>query len=608
MSLSSGHKLAQYEILAPVGKGGMGEVYRARDTKLEREVAIKVLPAEHASDGERRERFKREAKAIAALNHPHICTLFDFDSDDGLDFLVMEHLSGESLAARMARGPLPLSRAISVSLQIVGALDKAHRSGIIHRDLKPANVFLTEDGAKLLDFGLATLQDAAMTPGEASTRLTSPGTVVGTVHYMAPELFDGLSATTSTDVWAFGCVLYEMLTGEKPFDGASMVELVAAISNKEPTWKLLPVSTPGEIHRLLRRCIQKQVERRIQDIADARLELWDAQESPSAPSHAVTPTAETSELVVQSWTLGTDVCRQLDRESFDAAILGDHMEYVDNQRESDTLAVYLAPVGMDHSVFSETLRSSSYRGIALTLFGMELARSRRIPLRISDHFTLVRLFLEQLSERIPSATTILVGFSSGGDFAIRQLTEGGVSSSHVDGVVALGPNIDASSCFYTSAIANISDDETEGVFQVVKNLMGMVDSEETWLRHSPYWIDLVRKHRNDVKAVRTLARDILAPFIDGSEQPFAKRYRALRESRVVTRIVMSGTDDEQIPLKKLLLAHMDEEVLGPDFNDADFVTEPDKNHFELTEPDVIERHLKGILERRPAPDVPSLNP
>src|ERR1700719_3397261 len=221
MAILPGLRLGPYEILSAIGAGGMGEVYRAKDTRLNRIVAIKVLPAHLADSPELRERFEREARTIASLNHPHICTLFDIGQQDGTDFLVMEYLEGETLAERLKKGPLPLAQVLQYAIEISDALDKAHRKGITHRDLKPGNIMLTKSGSKLLDFGLAKLrQDAA--PGSplsqlptANEGITAQGTILGTLQYMAPEQLEGQEADARTDIFAFGVVVYEMATGKK---------------------------------------------------------------------------------------------------------------------------------------------------------------------------------------------------------------------------------------------------------------------------------------------------------------------------------------------------------------------------------------------------------
>lgn len=269
--------------MSPIGAGGMGEVYRARDTRLDRTVAIKILPAALAQNTQLKLRFEREARAISSLAHPHICTLHDVGSDSGVDFIVMEHLEGETLADRIERGALPLEEAIRHAIEIADALDKAHRHGIVHRDLKPANVMLTRTGAKLLDFGLArsveteTINpDSAtiMAPATREKPLTSEGTLVGTFQYMAPEQLDGRTADARTDIFAFGAVLYEMLTGKRAFDGKSRASVIASIIAAEPQpIRTLRPLTPSELDRVVSICLRKDPDERWQSAWDLKLEL-----------------------------------------------------------------------------------------------------------------------------------------------------------------------------------------------------------------------------------------------------------------------------------------------------------------------------------------------
>jgi serine/threonine protein kinase len=227
MSISPGFKLGPYEILSPLGAGGMGEVYRAKDTRLNRTVAIKILPAQFSNDPVRKQRFEREAKAISGLNHPNICTLHDVGSQDGTDYLVMECVEGESLAQRLVKGPLPVDQVLKVGREMADALDRAHRSGIIHRDLKPGNIMLTKSGAKLLDFGLArpVAEPASLVTMTATTSspVTQAGTIVGTFQYMSPEQVDGKELDGRSDIFSLGAVLYEMVTGQRAFEGKSQL-------------------------------------------------------------------------------------------------------------------------------------------------------------------------------------------------------------------------------------------------------------------------------------------------------------------------------------------------------------------------------------------------
>ncbi|MDP6580128.1 MAG: serine/threonine-protein kinase, partial [Vicinamibacterales bacterium] len=298
MALNPGVTLGPYEIESPLGAGGMGEVYKARDTRLDRTVAIKVLPAHIAADPDARERFEREAKAVAALNHPHICTLHDIGREDGTDFLVLELLEGESLAQRLEQGALPPEQALRIGIEIADALDKAHRQGIVHRDLKPGNIMLTKSGAKLLDFGLAKVgpsvqaETVGVTAAPTQASLTQAGAILGTFQYMAPEQLEGKDADARTDLFAFGVMLYEMLTGRRAFEAESQASLIGAIMTAQPAplLDLQPVSSSA-LQRLVTTCLEKDPDARWQSAGDLRRELmWIAGGGGGTDPELVAPT------------------------------------------------------------------------------------------------------------------------------------------------------------------------------------------------------------------------------------------------------------------------------------------------------------------------------
>jgi len=288
MAILSGKRLGPYEILSAIGAGGTGEVYRARDTRLDRIVAIKILSDQIADRVGLRERFDREARAIASLNHPHICVLHDIGQQDGTDFLVMEYLEGETLAERLKKGPLPLAQVLQYAIEISDALDKAHRKGITHRDLKPGNIMLTKTGAKLLDFGLAKLKKdtapANVTLSKVPTEdaVTAQGTILGTLQYMAPEQLEGKEADARTDIFAFGVVVYEMVTGKKAFEGKSQASLIAKILETDPLPMVsLQPMTPPALDRVVKKCLAKEPDDRWHAAKDLCDELkWIAEDGP----------------------------------------------------------------------------------------------------------------------------------------------------------------------------------------------------------------------------------------------------------------------------------------------------------------------------------------
>jgi serine/threonine protein kinase/dipeptidyl aminopeptidase/acylaminoacyl peptidase len=301
MPLQPGSRLGPYEILAAIGAGGMGEVYRARDTSLSRDVALKILPEGFAHDPDRIARFRREAHLLASLNHPHIAAIYGLEESRGIPALVLELVEGPTLQDRLTHGPIPCDEALAIARQIADALEAAHEQGVVHRDLKPANIKVrSDDTVKVLDFGLAKALDASATGDDASrsSPLTSPtmtrlGIILGTAPYMSPEQARGKALDRSCDIWAFGCVLFEMLSGKRAFDGGDITETIAAVVRAEPDWSQLPADTPDGIRRLLRRCLQKDGRRRLADIRDARLEIDDSsRESVAISSGGRSPSRE----------------------------------------------------------------------------------------------------------------------------------------------------------------------------------------------------------------------------------------------------------------------------------------------------------------------------
>ena len=300
-----GKQLGQYEIVEHIGAGGMGEVYRARDAKLGRDVALKMLPDAFARDPGRLERFEREAKLLAAVNHPNIAVIHGLEEIEGSRFLALELVEGAGLDERLARGPLTIDEALDVAAQIARALEAAHAKGIVHRDLKPANVMLGPGGhVKVLDFGLAKAlgDDGGESPADDVTRsptlveATRPGVILGTAAYMSPEQARGDELDKRTDVWSFGCVLFEMLAGKRPFAAPTASDAIAAILKDDPDWTTLPGNLPASVRRVLFRCLQKDPDRRFHDIADARIEL-EASADGSAPGMGETAPAGRARVV-----------------------------------------------------------------------------------------------------------------------------------------------------------------------------------------------------------------------------------------------------------------------------------------------------------------------
>ena len=393
MTLVVGTRLGPYEIVSPLGAGGMGEVYRARDTRLDRTVAVKVLNAELVANPALRGRFEREAKIISQLNHPNICTLHDVGSDGGTDYIVMEYLEGETLADRIRRGPLPLDQTVKIGCEIAEALEKAHRAGIVHRDLKPGNVMLTKSGTKLLDFGLAKpatmsavagsgpapMFSAAMTAANSESPLTSAGMVVGTIQYMSPEQLQGTEADARSDIFALGSVLYEMVTGRRAFEGKSQLTVASSILEKDPApVTALRTSAPAALAHVIDGCLNKDPEQRWQSAGDIGRELaWAGKATTEAPAKqgrtALVPILgaaaavlliATIGLVFAQWSKPTSTPKSTVRLSIPLPPGQEIVSYPAITRDGRTVAYVTQQGAEDSQLYLRDLSSSEPRAVA----------------------------------------------------------------------------------------------------------------------------------------------------------------------------------------------------------------------------------------------------
>jgi pimeloyl-ACP methyl ester carboxylesterase len=573
MPLTTGTRLGPYEVLGPLGAGGMGEVYRARDTRLGRDVAVKVLPAHLSENVEARARFEREARVVSGLNHPNICVLHDLGRDSGIDYLIMELVDGESLSQRIARGPLPLAEVLRIGAEIADALDRAHRAGVIHRDLKPSNVMLSKSGAKLMDFGLAReKQTGILTRGGSGalsqsptmvSPLTSAGSFVGTSHYMAPEHLEGREADARGDIWALGCVLYEMATGRRAYDGATQASLVSSIMKDEPRAlsDMMPVASPVLDH-VIRWCLEKDPDRRWQSPHDLALALrLPAMDSSLAGRPATT-------LTEREFVLTATHVRQLAERN--PRLVGYPVTYVDNQVQSENVVVFLHGLGADGGQFESFLTASPHRAIAVTLVGFGKQEKRRPTLGIDDHSRVLRMLLREITGECRPKRTLLVGHSAGADQLLRMMHEEDGAGVPVDGLIALGPNVSLDTCFATRLYARIDAANPNGTLAILKSLSEHIDSLETWLVVQSYFAQMFIKLGTDLEPLRRYAADLVKPFEEPGD-PLADWYRSAKKRVPHVRLVFSN--EESTAAEALLARHLESNVLGDDFRENTFAIE-----------------------------------
>jgi pimeloyl-ACP methyl ester carboxylesterase len=575
----------------------MGEVFRARDTRLGRDVAIKILTGRLSDRSDARTRFEREARVVSGLNHPHICVLHDIGNDSGIDYLVMELVDGETLAARLARGPLPLLEVVRLGAQIADALERAHKAGVIHRDLKPGNVMLAKSGAKLMDFGLARasglggMMGAGSGPGvmtqspTVAQPLTVEGTIVGTFQYMAPEQLEGREADARSDVWALGCVLYEMATGRRAYEGATPASLISSIMKDEPRpmAELGPLAPVG-LDRVIRACLEKDPDQRWQNAHDVALALrWPMLEAGGSGESSA------GALVEREFVLTATHVRQLAEKN--PRLVSYPVTYTDNQVESSDLVVFLHGLGADGGRFERVLSGSRHRSVAITLAGFGRLEGRRPTLGLDDHSRILRMLLRELVADIHPRRTLLVGHSAGADQLLRMIHEDPGPGVDVAGLIALGPNVSIETCFATRLYAKIDASNPADTLAVLKSLAADIDSLQTWLVVQSYFAEMFMKLGNELEPLRRYSADLVSPF-EKPGDPLAEWYKSARRRIPKVRLVFSN--EEAAAAEGLLTRHLENNVLGDDFTGESFAIER-VHHLALLDPVLIARHVDDVL-------------
>lgn len=607
------HALAgRYVLGREIGRGGMATVYLAEDVRHRRQVAVKVLHR-HLAAGLSAERFLREVEITAQLLHPHILPLIDsgYVSDpnnpaaSGLPYYVMPYAEGESLRERLTReGELPVDEGMRILREVADALAYAHRRGIVHRDVKPENVLLTDHHALVADFGIgkalaeSTFECTATaeSDGRARAALTSLGVAIGTPAYMAPEQAAAdPHVDARADVYSLGVLAYEIFSGTPPFSGLTPQQVMAAHITRtpEPLARRRP-ALPAAVERIVMRCLEKRPADRWRNAEELLRQL----DAVTVPSPGIVE-AKPRELADGSFRLTEAVCRQLDRASLDPRMIGDVQHYLDNEVESSVLVVLVHGTGYDQRQFERILQLAPYRALAPTLYGFEPNTARRVVLPLSDHLTILREFITDAVARLRPETTVLVGFSSGADVVLRLLAREGAPPVPVDGLLALGANLSLATCFVTHLLAQIDARDAGRQLQIIGALGSGAETLHDWLNIHEYLVSTLRKFGSDLAPLRRYSADIVEPFLDPPAaplaNPFVTWYRGASPNVRLLRCVFEDTTTIHGPLRDLQLGHLDTNILGAHHRDGAILTEPGTDHFDLLAPDLVLRHVEGLV-------------
>ena len=596
MPLDSGTKLGPYEISVPLGAGGMGEVYRALDTRHDRAVAVKVL-RQDVSTLVGVERFLREIRIAAQLTHPHILPLIDSGEAGGVLFYVMPYIEGETLRNRLLReGELPVSEIIRILHQITDALAYAHAHGVVHRDLKPENVLLSDRHALLADFGVAkALSDLSRSGLTATTNLvTAIGSTVGTPTYMAPEQVGGNMVDQRADLYGVGVVAYEMIGGRLPFQATSAQQMMAAYLTQapDPITKWRPAISVRLANAVMK-CLEKKAADRWQSAADLLAEI----EVAGTEIKTAAPVETPNELTDHRFTLSERICRKLNRATLDPRVIGDHLSYVDNQVRSDVLVFFLPGLGLDHADFESILQRLRYRGVSPTLYGCEPERCGRISLSLADHVVILRELLKDVKERFHAETVVIVGYSMGADMGFELLLgSADEPTPRIDAFLSLECNLSLDTCFVSRLLAGIDPAHPELSIAKLRGLGDSAASLDEWLNVEEYLVKVLRKFQGDIGVLQRAAADIVRLF---SETPgfevFARWFCGARERVRALRVVFSSDPRTRAALARLKLDNLDKGILGGEFPGDMITVSKNVDHFKLMATEHVVRQVDELV-------------
>jgi tRNA A-37 threonylcarbamoyl transferase component Bud32/pimeloyl-ACP methyl ester carboxylesterase len=583
---------ATFTIERELRGGGMSRVFLAEETRLGRKVVIKALTPELA-EGISAERFAREIKLAASLQQANIVPVLAAGQAAGVSYYTMPFITGQSLRDAVSAGPVAIRVGFSILRDVLRALAYAHGAGVVHRDIKPENVLRSGESAVVTDFGIAKALEVSR--NQTVISLTGFGTVIGTPAYMAPEQAAGDSVDHRADLYAWGIVAYELLTGVHPFaDRTSARALFAAhMSERPPALTAKRSDVPSTLQRVIERALEKDPEKRPASARELLAEI-DSVATPLTGSHA-RPSAAHANIVERTFRVSDDVCRRLDRSLLDPRIIGGEMKWLDNGRASDVLVACIHGTGLDGEMFRETLQTLPYRSIAPTFFGFEPRTKRRVPLTLEAHLALICELLASVITELEPTRTILVGFSSGGD-AVMRLASTKETAFTIDAVLAMGVNLSADFTWLTRRLARVQSVNQAGLLEDLKTIAQSADNVQEWLNVHEYLVKLLRKFQDDMEPLRVVSSGYSRPF-EESPDVFAAWYRAVSARVPVVTCTAEDTALCRRVIEDLRLRHIDRGLLGEQYRHDSLQIEADADHFDLVTPDRVDRHLQAALSR-----------
>jgi len=599
LTLKPEQEIGQYRLVSKLGAGGMGDVWRAHDETLQRDVALK-FPSRDAYAGTKAyDQMLAEARTVAALNHPNVVTVHEVGEHSGQPFIAMAYIEGQTLQQLMARQKVSLKMTLALGIQIADALAAAHARSLTHRDLKPGNVMIDKAlGCHVVDFGLA-VSFAQATEDEDKTVDAEPAKPVkaGTISYMAPEQISTDRATHQVDIFALGIILFEMTFGTHPLKSVSRSDYFRSLLSDAPI--PMPESSdeiPNDLTRIIRRCLEKDPEFRFQTAKDVRNELRDLQralEAGTAFSTMSHPGYDPGRVAMQEhrFPITAELVRQLEFQS--PKMIGDAIAYLDNGHFSDTLVIYVHAWGLDFRQCVDYLQSLPFRGIAPTLYGFGEHAKNRLPLTMSDHSFLLRQLFCQLHDRLQPERVILVGHSSGADHLLHMGTSEDGIGIRTDGLLLLGCNISLSTCFISEKFANLEHSSAAGLLEEIKQIGNSAKSLGEWLKMHEYLVTVFSKFGENADPLRAYGADIVAPFVAHDWRQFAAWCRDATAQYDHVRFVFDPDEFEAV--EQILLEHLKDNVLGDHFSESTLIRE-NVSHVELANAEILLKLTRQLAE------------